>query len=388
MKKIVVIAVLFSIGLVLLSCKSKESKVPSSPSQEAKENSTDAVINSPESIDQSEGKEARELQVLDAKLTDGVKNTSIPENTKKESPVVDEKKPVNPIPATEEILTESKSVHESAKEIKEVVEKEDVLKIAANDNAIENNKQKQGIETEVSTSEQEVIQEEKVAEQVPVVEPLSTIQTIDFNKDWNIILSQNVDSQGNVNYEGIKKQSDRLEGYLAKVSNNPPKDSWSRNEKLAYWINIYNAYTVKLISDNYPLSSITDLEGGKPWDKKWIRIKGKTYSLNNIEHDIIRPRFNEPRIHFAVNCAAKSCPPLLNEAWSADKLEEQLETATKRFINNSKLNSFDKGKAEVSKIFEWYGADFKDLKAFLSKYAGKKVDDISFKEYNWSLNEK
>ena len=221
-----------------------------------------------------------------------------------------------------------------------------------------------------------------VKEAAPAAAPAAA----DMHKDWNSILSTYVSASGKVNYAGIKGEKNRLEGYLAVLSNNPPQGDWSRSKKLAYWINAYNAHTVKFIVDNYPVNSIKDLAGGKPWDKKWIKIGGKTYSLNNIENDIIRPKFNEPRIHFAVNCAAKSCPPLLNEAWTAKKLESQFEKTTKKFINNSAHNTFSGGTATVSKIFDWYGVDFGDLKAFLSKYSGQNVTTIQYNDYDWTLN--
>ena len=141
--------------------------------------------------------------------------------------------------------------------------------------------------------------------------------------------------------------------------------------------------------NNYPIAKITDLDGGKPWDRKWIKLGTKTYSLNNIENDIIRPQFKEPRIHFAVNCAAKSCPTLMNKAWLPNSLESDFTKMTKAFINNSTFNEISSGGATVSKIFEWYGEDFGDVKAFINRYANTKVNgDIKFKDYDWSLNGK
>lgn len=206
---------------------------------------------------------------------------------------------------------------------------------------------------------------------------------------WDKVLRANVSSSGKVNYSGIKAQQAQLDSYLKDLENNPPQSDWSRNEKLAYWINVYNAYTVKLIVKNYPVKSITDLEGGKPWDKKWIKIDGKTYSLNNVENDIIRPRFNEPRIHFAVNCAAQSCPPLLNQAWTADNLNSNLTKQAKAFINNDKFNQISSKSVTVSKIFDWYGKDFGNLISYLNKYSNKQISadaTVNYKEYNWGLN--
>lgn len=208
---------------------------------------------------------------------------------------------------------------------------------------------------------------------------------------WNNLLQKHVSTSGNVDYAGFRKDKGLLDNYLNALSNNAPQASWSRNEKLAYWINVYNAYTIKLILNNYPVKSIKDLHGGNPWEVKWIKIGGKTYSLNAIENDIIRPQFKEPRIHFAVNCAAKSCPPLLNKAWTAENLEQSLEQQTRKFINDKSFNTINTDGAKVSQIFNWYQQDFGDLKTYLNKYATNKVHakaTVTFREYDWALNGK
>ena len=165
--------------------------------------------------------------------------------------------------------------------------------------------------------------------------------------------------------------------------------TWSRNKSLAFWINAYNANTIKLILKNYPIKSIMDLNNGKPWDVKWIKIDQRTLSLNNIENDIIRPNYSEPRIHFAVNCAAKSCPPLLNKAWTEGNLNSNLERQTKSFINNPIYNTITSSNVEVSKIFDWYRKDFGDLKSYLNKFSSSKIGkntSVNFKTYDWNLN--
>jgi hypothetical protein len=205
---------------------------------------------------------------------------------------------------------------------------------------------------------------------------------------FDALLSKYVSSNGDVDYKGLKNDVSKLQVYLNELTS-IQLASLSKNEKLAFWINAYNAYTIKLIIDNYPVNSITDLEGGKPWDKKWIMLDGKTLSLNNIENDIIRPQFNEPRIHFAVNCAAKSCPPLLNKAWTASNLESNFVTQTKKFINNPQFNKVTEKSIEISKIFEWYGEDFGDIFTFFNKYSDTNVSpsaEKKFLEYNWALN--
>lgn len=199
-------------------------------------------------------------------------------------------------------------------------------------------------------------------------------------------LKQYVDDQGDVNYASWKKNTADLEAYLDVLAECTPESSWSREESLVYWINAYNAFTIKLILDNYPVNSIMDIYNGKPWDEKWISLGGKTYSLNQIENEIIRPQFKEPRIHFAVNCAAASCPPLRNSAYTADTLEEQLAQQTTSFINNKDYNQMRTTSAKVSKIFEWYADDFGDLSVFLGRYSPFSGGKISYNEYDWSLN--
>ncbi len=204
------------------------------------------------------------------------------------------------------------------------------------------------------------------------------------------LLKKYVSASGKVNYAGIKNEKANLEGYLNLLKSNPPQTNWPRNKKMAFWINAYNAFTIKLIVDNYPISSITKLDGGKPWDRKWINIGERTYSLNNIENDILRPRYKDARIHFAVNCAAKSCPPLLNRAWTANNLNSNFEKQAKAFINNQNFNKISSGKVQVSKIFEWYAVDFGNLIEFLNRYSNIKINSnakVEYLKYNWDLNE-
>ena len=207
---------------------------------------------------------------------------------------------------------------------------------------------------------------------------------------WNNLLNKHVNATGKVNYSGFKTDATSLDKYLQILRENPIQDDWSRKEKIAYLINVYNAFTVKLIADNYPLKSIMDLHGGKPWDVKWIKLGDETYSLNQIENEILRPQFKESRIHFAVNCAAISCPPLLNQAWTADNLDKLFDQQAEKFINNPAFNKISTNHIQVSKIFEWYAGDFGDLIDYLNQYSSTKIKKgakISFLEYNWDLNE-
>ena len=196
---------------------------------------------------------------------------------------------------------------------------------------------------------------------------------------------------GIVNYTDWKKDEGLLDTYLTYLSDNSPKDIWSKNRELAYWINVYNAFTIKLILKNHPLKSIRDLNGGEPWKEIWINLGGKSYSLNNIEHDIIRPKFNDPRIHFAVNCAAKSCPPIQNFAFTEDNVQTKLDEVAGYFINNSGLNQITERAIKVSKIFEWYSSDFGNIIAFLNKYCQTQISSkakVEYLDYDWSLNGK
>jgi len=202
------------------------------------------------------------------------------------------------------------------------------------------------------------------------------------------LLLKHVSTDGRVNYEAFKKDEAKLDRYLDQLSG-MKTDEMGREEALAFWINVYNAFTIKLILKHYPVGSITDIENGKPWDLVWIDINGKKYSLNQVENEIIRPQFKEPRIHFAVNCAAKSCPPLMNRAWTAENLERELEARSSSFINNKAYNLIMPGKLKLSRIFEWYASDFGDLINYIQGYTVVKIKPdarIDFLEYDWALN--
>lgn len=229
-----------------------------------------------------------------------------------------------------------------------------------------------------------------LAEEPIVEEPIVEEPKIQLHDTFNDILSEYVSASGKVNYKGLKSNVEKLDSYLELLQNNPVQNDWSRDKKLAYWINAYNAFTIKRIIDHYPLKSIMDLDNGKTWDVKWIKLGNETYSLNRIEHEIIRPQFNDARIHFAVNCAAKSCPPLYNKAYTEANVDSYLEKRTKKFINNNQYNSISADKIALSKIFEWYAEDFGDLINYLNTYSNISINrgaTVNYKEYDWSLNE-
>ncbi|GAB5524442.1 MAG: hypothetical protein Roseis2KO_23140 [Roseivirga sp.] len=216
---------------------------------------------------------------------------------------------------------------------------------------------------------------------------------------WTKLLSKYVEDNGLVNYQGFINDKAALESYLETLSSNAPGDTWTENEKLAYWINAYNAFTVKLIVDNYPLKSIKDLNPtlsvptvNTIWSKEWFQIGGQDFSLDRIEHKILRKDFEEPRIHFAVNCASISCPVLRPEAYTADKVDRQLDEQARIFLNDPTRNSITENRIEVSKIFSWFGGDFKkgqSLLEFIDQYTKVDIDDkakVRFMKYDWNLN--
>lgn len=211
-----------------------------------------------------------------------------------------------------------------------------------------------------------------------------------IHASWNVLLQQYVDADGNVDYHSWKKSQTDLDKYIQLLEKTPPANYWDKNDSLAYFINAYNAVTVKLILDNYPLKSIRDIKD--PWDSKSLNLPNNSLTLNDIEHKVLR-KMDDPRIHFAINCASASCPQLSNEAFRASKVQKQLEEATSLFINDTSKNQISEKNIGLSKIFLWFSKDFgskKERIAFIQKYSQKPFKDnakIKYQEYDWSLNE-
>ncbi|MBP2833681.1 DUF547 domain-containing protein [Aquimarina sp. U1-2] len=208
--------------------------------------------------------------------------------------------------------------------------------------------------------------------------------------NWDQALLLNVSSNGFVDYKGFMQNSYLLYDYFQELSENKPDKSWTKDERMAYWINAYNAYTIKLIIDSYPLKSITDLK--KPWDKKFFKIDGEWYSLNDLEHKILR-KFNDPRIHFAINCASISCPVVWNRAYTGKNLQKALDRQTRDFINDPARNEITSSKVRVSRIFDWFRKDFRandsDVIKFINTYSNVKIredQNLKYKNYDWGLN--
>ncbi|MFT5915821.1 MAG: hypothetical protein ACJAWV_003941 [Flammeovirgaceae bacterium] len=237
--------------------------------------------------------------------------------------------------------------------------------------------------------EKEVIEEE-VPKEVPKIEEKIIIAKPE-HQIWNQLAKTYVSSAGKVNYKGLKSKLPDLVAYLLVLEKNTPTSQWSRNEKLAYWFNLYNASTVYLVATNYPVNSIKDINGGKPWDKKFIKSGSELYSLNDIENGIVRKNFNEPRLHVAFNCAAVSCPILSNEAFSPAKLNSQLNSLSKKWINDTSKNKISETEIQISQIFNWYKVDFKaGVIPFINGHSSVKANQeaqITYLEYNWKLND-
>lgn len=201
-----------------------------------------------------------------------------------------------------------------------------------------------------------------------------------------------------VSYDGLKKDEALLDRYLAILSAAHP-DALPRNHQFAFYINAYNAFTLKLILTRYPkINSIKEIGSffSNPWNKKFINLKGRTVSLDYIEHEVLRPRFKDPRVHFAINCAARSCPPLFNRPFEGDRLDRQLEERTRAFINDPKSNYVKGDTLFLSRIFSWFEEDFNDNPLyFVRLYAGPELHKaldavpavkVSFLPYDWTLN--
>jgi hypothetical protein len=209
---------------------------------------------------------------------------------------------------------------------------------------------------------------------------------------WNDLLKKHVSKEGKVNYKELKKEKEKLEEYYKELKKYSPVNSWSENENKAYWINAYNFFTIKIIIDKYPLKSIKDIniKGKSAWDHKWIELNNEMLSLNDIEHNKLRKIYNDPRIHFLLNCGSFSCPILFNEAINFNNIEKLLEQQTKKFLSDQNRNKITLDNAEISEIFNWYKEDFGSLVKFINKYHNVNIDEntkISFLKYNWSLNE-
>lgn len=210
---------------------------------------------------------------------------------------------------------------------------------------------------------------------------------------WDELLQKHVSEDGRVDYKSFKNEHDKLLGHISvmgRLQADQRFKTFSSDFKLAYWINLYNALTVDLILRNYPVKSIKDIE--RPWKQRLWKQFNIDFNLDEIEHQIIR-KMNEPRIHFALVCAAQSCPKLYNKAFTEDNLDSTLTTLTKTFLADPSKNNISEKRIKLSKIFKWFTKDFKTngtLIDFLNKYTEVSISEhakTSYLDYNWNLNE-
>jgi len=228
---------------------------------------------------------------------------------------------------------------------------------------------------------------------------------------WTEVLKACV-HDGGFDYAKLKADHARFDAYLAALHAVTPQDlaAWTNEQRFAFWINCYNAHCIQKVVDNYPLSSIKKLSGAfglkSVFDQDFIPMRahdpfGKDgeLSLNDIEHEILRKKFKDARVHAAINCASKSCPPLASEAFTADKLGAQLEQQMKGFVADPTRNRIDPAKKElsVSEIFKWFAEDFerdaKSVPEFLARFAPADQADfvrgakLKYLDYDWDLND-
>ncbi|GAA6154300.1 DUF547 domain-containing protein [Pseudoteredinibacter isoporae] len=235
----------------------------------------------------------------------------------------------------------------------------------------------------------------------------SNTATIDHSAWQNILdryLDDNHPSKVNLfDYASVSQADQKILGnYLDTLQNIDPR-SYSKAVQKAYWINFYNALTVQVILDNYPVESITKTGEGifsfGPWDDELAVVDGKDLTLNDIEHGILRPIWNDNRIHYAVNCASISCPNLAGDAYTAQNTEFLLETSAKAYVNHERGVRFDDGELTVSSIYHWYAVDFggedasliEHLKHYASPKLKQQLNNYSGginHDYDWNLNQK
>lgn len=223
------------------------------------------------------------------------------------------------------------------------------------------------------------------------------------HEQFTRVLKQHVED-GLVDYSGLHANRGELDEYLKSLASVPLKrfQSWTMDQQLAFLINLYNAQTLKLILEHFPVKSIKDIGSflRKPWDLEVVDLFGNIISLNTVEHGMIRKHYSESRIHFALVCAARGCPELRTEAYQADKLNEQLAEQAQTFFGDHEKNRIDLENKilYLSPIFKWYAEDFaknsQSIASYVSHYfhgdIARRLQTEKFKirytEYDWSLN--
>lgn len=237
-------------------------------------------------------------------------------------------------------------------------------------------------------------------------------------ENYNTLLKKYV-VNGKVDYQSIQKNKKDLDIYLSYLNNTVPDSTWSNDKKKAFWLNAYNAYTIKIIADNYPPKKTSSIEkhtedtktvgftisntkkssityirekGKDAWNIPFAKVGGKVHTLNQIEHGILRKQFNDGRIHVGLNAASISGPQFANFAFTEENVNNSLEILMIHFINDSTKNKISDDKVELSKVFEWYSEDFNlgDVLSYISKYVKTSTINqdamVSYLKYNWELN--
>lgn len=222
-----------------------------------------------------------------------------------------------------------------------------------------------------------------------------------LHQPWEQLLHRYVTTDGRLDYEGLVDEEDALLGYLASLRKvKPDPNSWSADDTKAFWLNVYNAAATSLVVQYYPVASINDIRvktvsGLKsPWEAPVVNVGGQSYSLNQIEQQMLRNQFHDPRVHFALTYGAASGTPLLREAYNGPRLQEQLEEQTRRFINDPAFNQLTPQLGQLSGLFEAYSPEFgteAQLIAFLNRYARTPLlpsARLEYQSFNWALNDR
>jgi uncharacterized membrane protein YdjX (TVP38/TMEM64 family) len=218
---------------------------------------------------------------------------------------------------------------------------------------------------------------------------------------FDALLARHVAEGGFVDYEGLRRDSAQLDGYLARLAA-APFERLSRDEKLALLVDAYNAFTLRLILDRWPIASIKDIPSGERWRARRWKLAGRVLSLDQLEQEEIRPRFREPRIHFALVCAARGCPPLRREVYVGSRIDEQLEDQARYVHTHDRWLRWDADHESVhlTELYKWYRTDFErdtgSVLAFVGRYsppvqaalAAGRSPRVGFIPYDWSLNGK
>jgi len=218
---------------------------------------------------------------------------------------------------------------------------------------------------------------------------------------FDALLARHVDGDGWVDYDGLQADAAALDGYIEAIAQ-APLDTLGRDARLALLLNAYNAFTLQLILEHYPIAGIRSVPSAERWDAVRWKIGGQTWSLTQIEHEQIRANFSEARIHFALVCAAVGCPPLRNEAFTAERLETQLQEQTEYVHGHPTWFDFDpeSNVVRLTQLYLWYGGDFEQVAGgaleFAARYspelkaatASGATPRIVWIEYDWSLNSK